>query len=167
MIDELTKITSLSRKVSALEELVSNLQARIDQIEKNERIHVLRVKNGEEVSDDFIVGKCEYSDLSPEKAFQFYNDKNKNFILLDVSNKEYTPIADLPEVTQIPLKDLKEQAHLLPSKSTSILVISEDGVKSIMACKTLYELGFFNINNISGGYKYWPGFNNLQSLRTA
>ena len=35
--------------------------------------------------------------------------------------------------------------------------MSEDGTNSILACKMLCELGFLNVNNISGGHKYWPG----------
>ena len=41
--------------------------------------------------------------------------------------------------------------------SQSIFVISEKGVRSILACKILNRFGFYNLSNISGGHKFWPG----------
>ena len=37
------------------------------------------------------------------------------------------------------------------------MIISENGLRSIQACEMLVKKGFFNINNISGGYEFWPG----------
>ncbi len=127
---------------------------------ENEILHsqILRLKNGDQLSDDYITKKLTYLDMSPERAFEFYNDKDKNFFLLDVSESRFQPIAELPEVYRIPLEDLEKSNHRLPGKNHSILVISEKGVRSILACKVLHEMGFHNLNNVSGGYKFWPGF---------
>ena len=46
----------------------------------------------------------------------------------------------------------------IQARTTPILIISEDGTKSILACEFLVKRGFYNCNNISGGYKYWYGF---------
>jgi len=160
-------IKKLKSRISQLEQQVENLNTKLDQFQNLEKIHILRVKNNEEISDDFIIKGAYYHDLSPEKAFEIYNNKDKDFILLDVSQEEYEPIADFPEVTRIPLEQLLFRAHELPNKATSILVISENGLRSIRACHLLHQMGYYNINNISGGYKYWPGFNNLKSLQAA
>jgi rhodanese-related sulfurtransferase len=43
-----------------------------------------------------------------------------------------------------------------------VLVISENGTTSILACEFLNQMGFYNINNISGGYKFWPGYRKIK-----
>lgn len=160
-------MNKLISRVNELETQVEWLNEKLHNLETTEKIHMLRVKNGEEVSDDFIIKTSYYHDLSPEKAFDYYNQKDKDFILLDVSAEEYEPIADFPEVTKIPLEQLAFRSHELPNKAMSILVISEKGLRSILACKQLHKLGFYNINNISGGYRFWPGFNNLKAINPA
>lgn len=160
-------IRKLRSKVSELEKQIENLNDKLEHMQNLEKIHMLRVKNGDEVSDDFIIKGSYYHDLSPEKAFEIYNQKDKDFILLDVSADEFQPIADFPEATKIPLEEIVYRTHELPNKATRILVISENGLRSIRACHLLHQLGYYNINNISGGYKYWPGFHNLQHIKPA
>lgn len=160
-------MNKLRTRVAELESQVEYLSDKLHDLETTEKIHMLRVKNGEDVSDDFIIKTSYYYDLNPEKAFEFYNQKDKDFILLDVSEEGYEPIADFPEVTRIPLEQLHFRSHELPNKAMSILVISEKGLRSILACKQLHLMGFYNINNISGGYKFWPGFHNLKVINPA
>lgn len=152
-------------EISNLKNAVIELQSRLDSLEdklrrtKNlEKFHLMRIKNNEELSDDFILKNLTYLDLSPEKAFKLYSETDRDFILLDVSKAIYQPFEELPEVKKIPLEDLEYSGHLIHGKSIPIFVISEDGLRSILACKKLSELGFYNLNNISGGYKFWPGF---------
>jgi rhodanese-related sulfurtransferase len=160
-------VKKLKSRLSHLEQQVEMLSAKLDHFQNLEKTHMLRIKNGEELSDDFIIkGSC-YYDLSPEKAYEIYNNNDKDFILLDVSKDDYKPIADFPEVTKISMEELTNRIHELPNKTTSIMVISENGLRSIQSCHLLYEMGYYNINNISGGYKYWPGFNNLKSLQAS
>jgi rhodanese-related sulfurtransferase len=166
-INPLKVLSDMDDKFRALENMVHVLSQRIEELEKSEKIHMLRLKNHEQVSDDFVLSSCHYNDLSPEKAFEFYNNKDRNFILLDVTNEEFSPMADFPEVTHIPLEILDEKLNEITNKSVSILVISEEGVRSIIACEILYQYGYLNLNNISGGYRYWPGFNNLVNLKPA
>ena len=163
-VDNSSRIFDLEKRVSSLEKLVDVLTNRISELDQQEKVHFLRANNNERVSDDFIIGHKKYHDLSPEKAFNIYNDKDRNFILLDVQHEDFEPIADFPEVTRIPLEMLVDELKKIPNKATSILVISERGVRSIIACEVLYNHGYYNINNVSGGYKYWPGFNNLKSI---
>lgn len=166
-INPLTVLSDMDDKFRALERMVLTLNQRIEELEKREKIHVLRLKNHEQVSDDFVLNSCHYHDLSPEKAFEIYNNKDGNFILLDVTHENFSPMADFPEVTHIPLETLDEKLSEISNKSVSILVISEEGVRSIIACEILYKYGYLNLNNISGGYRYWPGFNNLVNLKPA
>lgn len=133
------------------------------QIERN---HLIRVKNHEEVSDEFIHQGRKYQDLSPEKAWKLYCNKDFDFILLDVSAADYTPMRQIPEAQHIPWAELKDRFFEINSKTTPILIISEEGTSSILACEFLIKRGFYNCSNVSGGYKHWKGFQ-LTDVKTA
>jgi rhodanese-related sulfurtransferase len=155
------EISQLRSLVKRLEERVYDLEAKLEDSKSLEKSHLLRVKNQDELSDDYILKGHKYLDLSPEKAFRLYNDFDNDFILLDVSKPIFQPFQELPEVRKITLEDLEMSSHLIGGKGKSIYVISEDGVRSILACKILNKLGFVNLNNISGGYKFWPGYRTI------
>jgi rhodanese-related sulfurtransferase len=159
---DLTQIVfELKRRVSSLESELDDLRDQLDESLKIKSYHILRIKNGEDLPNDFILNDLPYLDASPEKAFELYNDPDKDFILIDVSAHDFEPQEELPEARKIPLETIEMNLSQLNNRSTSILVISEDGVKSIKACKKLNELGFYNLTNISGGYAYWPGFTRI------
>lgn len=147
----------INSRLNHLEQKLAELDEKLDEVIRIERSNLVRVKNGEEVSDDFILKGRTYYDLSPEKAFELYNDPDKDFILLDVSAKDYHAFDALPEAIRIPLDELAIRQQEIKNKNVSIFVISENGVKSILACELLRRCGFYNINNISGGHKFWPG----------
>jgi rhodanese-related sulfurtransferase len=157
------QLYDLKRKVDKLENHIQFLESHITEAITIEKYHLMRIKNGDELSDDFIVKGLSYLDLSPEKAFNIYNQKDRDFILLDVSVSGFEAFAEIPEAKKIPLEDLERNTHKIPGRHKSILVISEDGVRSIQACKKLSSLGYYNLSNISGGYKYWPGFREMLS----
>lgn len=153
-------------EIARLEEKVLQLNQKIDEMVQVERNHLIRVKNHEEVSDEFINQGRKYQDLSPEKAWKLYCNKDFDFILLDVSAKDFSPIRNIPEALHIPWEELPERFFELTSRTTPILIMSEDGTTSILACEFLIKRGFFNCSNISGGYRYWKGFQ-LSDMRSA
>lgn len=144
--------------IEKLEEKILGLEQRIEQLIQIERNHLIRVKNREEVSDDFIFNGRRYQDLSPEKAWKLYSNKDYDFILLDVSAKDYQPQRKIPEAVHIPWEEFQDRFFEIQTKTTPILIISEDGASSVLACEFLVSRGFYNCNNISGGYKHWKGF---------
>ncbi len=156
--------TTLSEQLQNFESEISRLEGRILELEVHlekmidiERNHLLRVKNQEEISDEFIIqGKC-YQDLSPDKAWKLYNRNDFNFILIDVSSVDYRPLKKIPEALHIPWSQFSERFLEIQSRAIPILVICEDGTHSILACEFLVRHGFYNCNNISGGYKFWRG----------
>lgn len=159
------------KEINRLKRQVADLQIKMRRMEKNfefeigvKKAHILKLKNGEALSDDFVINNRSYMDLSPEAAYEIYNDFDQDFILLDVSAKSFTPPQELPEALKIPLDDLANNLHRLPGKGKSYLVISEDGVRSIKACRFLNINGYFNLSNISGGYLYWPAFRSISSI---
>lgn len=146
-----------------LEDKIFSLEHRLQEMNAIQRSHLIRVKNHEELSDDFIrLGKS-YQDLSPEKAWELYQNPDYNFILIDVSSHQTPSKHAIPEAISMPWENFKEASLNLQSTTTPIFVISEDGTKSILACEFLMKRGFYNCNNISGGHLYWKG-NKIQRL---
>jgi rhodanese-related sulfurtransferase len=153
-----SQLQSFEEQIGRMEERVLELEQRIESLIQLERNHIIRVKNNEEISDDFISQGRKYQDLSPEKAWKFYNRKDFDFILIDVSAKDYKPAQSIPEAHHIPWEDFSDRFFEIQAKTTPILIISEDGTNSVLACEFLVKRGYFNCNNISGGYKHWKGF---------
>lgn len=152
-----SKINQLEEMLTALDKRVSAMDADVKESFQTIQSHLVRIKNSEVLSDDFLLNRRPYNDLSPEKAFKLYQDKDQDFILLDVSIKDYNPERALPEAIKIPLEELGSRHVEIANKAASIWVISEDGTRSILACEILNRRGFYNVNNVSGGYKFWPG----------
>jgi rhodanese-related sulfurtransferase len=160
------QIQAFEKHVEDLEGRILQLEQRIEQMIEVERNHLIRVKNNEEVSDEFIQNGRRYQDLSPEKAWKLYCDKDFDFILIDVSDKEFNPDNKIPEAQKIPWEDFPNRFYEITTKTTPILIISEDGTNSVLACEYLTKRGYYNCNNISGGYKHWKGLQ-IPKIRTA
>lgn len=152
-----SQLQEFEKTISRLEEKILELEQRMEQLVNVERNHLIRVKNHEEISDDFIYQGRKYLDLSPEKAWKLYCDKDFDFILLDVSAADFEPIHKIPESMHIPWEQFPDRFFEIQAKTTPILVISEDGTNSVLACEFLVKRGYYNCNNISGGYKHWKG----------
>ena len=164
------KITSVIDQIRNFEKIVGLLESRILQLEKRienlvnvERNHLIRIKNGEEITDDFIQNGRSYLDLSPDKAWRLYGNPDFDFILIDVSGQDFQ-ISRLPEAIHIPWENFAERFMEIKSRTIPILIISEDGTHSVLACEFLVKHGFFNCNNISGGYRSWIGLK-LEEIR--
>lgn len=151
-------INNLSQQIETLESRIFELEKKLDKALAVERNHLIRIKNKEDVSDDFIYNGRSYQDLTPEKAYRLYKNKDFDFILLDVSSRDFKSPEKMPEALHIPWEELEARFLELTQMTTPILVISEDGVKSVLACEFLVKRGYYNCNNISGGHKFWPGY---------
>jgi rhodanese-related sulfurtransferase len=154
----------LEQEVARLEGKLLEMEHKMQRLLQIERNHLIRIKNQEEVSDDFLQYGRTYNDLTPEKAWKHYINPDFDFILLDVSSEDFTPAQKLNEAIHIPWSQLPERFMEISSKTTPIMVISEDGTNSVLACELLVKRGYFNCSNISGGYKFWKGFR-LQELQ--
>ena len=155
-------INKLSERVNELQKQINELNERIETQTTVDRCHLLRVKNGDQLSDDYILNGRMYNDMSPEQAYDYYEQEDINYILLDVSDKGFQPVSELTEAIKIPLSELKIRHKEIINKATPVLVISETGTTSILACEFLNQMGFYNVNNISGGYKFWPGYKKMK-----
>ncbi len=146
----------IQSRLNHIENNILRIEEKFDLITKIQSTHLLRIKNHEELSDDYVLNQRAYNDLSPEKAARIYHDTNADFILLDVSEINAKKTVQFKEALNIPLEQIASRTHEIPNQAASIMVISEDGTRSILACEILNQLGYFNISNISGGHQYWP-----------
>jgi len=147
----------MNSRLSNIEKNIARMEEKLDFSIMIQRNHLIRIKNGEEIDDQMIIMGRPYNDLSPHRAFQIYNNPNLDFILLDVSHRTYSAPVQINGVVKIPLEELNMRFVEIQSKTLPILIMSENGLRSIQAAELLIKKGFFNINNISGGYEYWPG----------
>ena len=159
------KLNEVMDRLDELEKKLNRLEKMSDDEKQVHRCQLMRIKNGDFLSDDYILNGRSYSDLSPESAWELYNQQDLDFIILDVTQKAYYPLQELPEALNIPLEELNVRLKEIVNKATRVFVISEDGTRSILACEMLNRHGFFNVSNISGGYKFWPGFKELRHKR--
>lgn len=146
----------INSRLSNIEKNISRIDEKLDFSITLQRNHLVRVKNGEEIDDNMILMGRPYNDLSPQKAWNVFNNPNIDFYVLDVTLKSFQGIR-LEGAIHIPLEELNMRFVEVPSKTVPIMIISENGLRSIQACEMLVKKGFFNINNISGGYDFWPG----------
>ena len=146
----------ISNRLSNIEKNIQRIDEKLEMSLSIQRNHLIRVKNGEFIDDSMILMGRPYNDLTPEKAYSVYKNKNVDFIFLDVSVPDFVTEKRPEEVVRIPLEDLARRAGELLSKTIPILIISEDGLRSIQACELLVKKGYFNVNNVSGGYAFWP-----------
>jgi rhodanese-related sulfurtransferase len=146
----------INSRLNNIEKNIARIDEKLDFSITLQRNHLVRVKNGEEIDDSMILMGRPYNDITPQRAWSIYNNPNVDFFVLDVTSKAFKGVR-LEEALHIPLEELHVRFVEIPSKTVPVLVISENGLRSISACELLVKKGFYNINNVSGGYEFWPG----------
>lgn len=147
----------INNRLANIEKNITRIDEKLEYSIALQRNHLIRIKNGEDIDDSMILMGRPYNDLTPQRAFEIFNNPNMDFIVLDVSDRNYSKHEKLAGSIHIPVEELAHKYAEIQNKTTPIMVISEDGLKSIQACEILIKRGYFNINNISGGHAFWPG----------
>ena len=153
----------MNSRLANIEKNISRLDEKMDFSIALQRNHLIRIKNGQDIDDSMILMGRPYNDLTPQRAFEIYNDPDMDFMIVDVTAKNFEPGKRLKGSIHIPLEELNERYSEIQTKTTPILVISERGLRSIQACEILVQKGHFNVNNISGGHEFWPGLKRNQT----
>ncbi|MBL7665741.1 MAG: rhodanese-like domain-containing protein [Bacteriovoracaceae bacterium] len=152
----LESLNMIQGRLSNIEKKLVEIEEKVELSVAIQRNHLLRIKHGEPISDQMILTGTPYNDLSPEKAWELYQNQELDFFLIDVAHAQFQAPVNLPEAIKIPLEDLPQRFNEISNHTTPVLLISEDGVRSIQACELLAKKGYYNVNNISGGYLHWP-----------
>ena len=150
------KLDLLSQRLSSIEKNISKIDEKLEYNIMLQRNQLIQVKNQQEIDDSTILYGQPYNDLSPQRAYSIYQSKDKDFMVLDVTKQDFQNPKKIREAKHIPLENLPLKISEITCKLIPILVISENGLRSIKACEFLVTKGFFNVNNISGGYNLWP-----------
>ncbi len=156
---------NLFHSLDQLDKRLERIEKRLDALEAKSglelsiiRNHLVRVKNGEALDDSFLLTGAPYRDISPGEAISIYQDRDSNYIFLDVSEGDFQDDYSINDAIRIPLSELPTRyLEIGDDKATPIMVISENGLGSIHACEILTAKGYYNLNNVSGGYEHWQG----------
>lgn len=82
--------------------------------------------------------------------------KGERVVLLDVREKEELQLGYLKGSVFIPRADLPEKAEtFLPGKNLPIIIYCAAGVRSLLAAKTLKEMGFTQVFSMAEGIDGW------------
>jgi adenylyltransferase/sulfurtransferase len=78
--------------------------------------------------------------------------------LLDVREKEEFRDGHLPGAVSVPrgFLDLRVE-EVVPDKSTPLILYCAGGTRSLLAGRTLREMGYTDVTSMSGGYGAWKG----------
>jgi adenylyltransferase/sulfurtransferase len=102
--------------------------------------------------------KEKHKDIS-EISIQEVNhllERGEKIVLLDVREEEELALGYLKDSIFLPRADLPEKAEtLLPDKEASIVVYCAAGVRSILAAKTLREMGYHQVSSMREGIEGW------------
>jgi rhodanese-related sulfurtransferase len=146
----------INNRLSNLEKNIARLDEKVEFSLALQRNHLIRIKNNESIDDSIILYGNPYNDLSPQQAHHIFHDPDRDFILLDVCADKYKRPFELSGALKIPLEHLQQRYVELGSKTLPTMIISERGLRSIQACEILIKRGYYNVNNISGGYSFFP-----------
>lgn len=97
----------------------------------------------------------EVSELSIQEVYQLLK-RGEEIVLLDVREREELALGYLKNSVFIPRASLPEKAEaLLPDKNAPIVVYCAAGVRSILAAKTLREMGYRQVASMREGIEGW------------
>ncbi|MCS7063891.1 MAG: molybdopterin-synthase adenylyltransferase MoeB [Methylacidiphilales bacterium] len=96
----------------------------------------------------------EIGEMSVMELYEALRRDPGSFDLIDVREVQEWEIARIPGAKLIPLSVLPERIHELDS-SREIVVHCKSGVRSLKACRLLYQAGFRKLRNVVGGIDAW------------
>tara|TARA_R110000868_G_scaffold10025_2_gene49189 strand:+ start:3606 stop:4118 length:513 start_codon:yes stop_codon:yes gene_type:complete len=147
----------INSRLTNIEKNIERIDEKLDFSIQLQRNHLIRVKNGTMIDDNMILMGAPYNDLTPQEASQVISNPDMDYAILDITAKDFKPNGGTLEgALRIPYEDLGHRWAEIQSRTTPLLVICEDGLKSIRACELMVKKGYLNINNVSGGYRFLP-----------
>ena len=99
--------------------------------------------------------RAEIDELTSAEARELA-DSAEPPVFLDVRNRDEWEEGFIPGAVWIPRGNLESRVEgLLPDRDREIVVYCASGTRSVFATKTLHELGYSRVTNMSGGFVDW------------
>lgn len=84
--------------------------------------------------------------------------REQEIVLVDVREKNEWNDGYIPGAIHVPRGFLELQIEeAVPDKDKTVVLYCAGGIRSLMAGKTLQEMGYENVISMSGGYGFWKG----------
>ena len=99
--------------------------------------------------------QTEISEVTVEEA-RTSLEKKSDLVLLDVREKEEWLASHIPGAVHLSRGYLELKIEqMVPDKTTEIICQCGGGTRSLLAAKTLKELGYHNVSSMAGGFRQW------------
>ena len=101
--------------------------------------------------------KKEIPEISPQEAKQ-QKEKDKSVVLLDVRDEDEYRAGYIPGAIHVTRGTLEFSIEdYVPHRDAKIIAYCAGGLRSLLAAKSLKEMGYNNVVSMSGGYRDWTG----------
>jgi len=85
---------------------------------------------------------------------EFLSLDRENIFILDVRTKDEYDLGHIEGAVNIPVDEIRQNLGKIP-KDKKIIVYCGVGLRAYVACRVLYQNGFNEVYNLSGGYKMY------------
>ncbi len=85
---------------------------------------------------------------------EFLSMDKQNIFVLDVRTKDEYDLGHIDGAVNIPVDELRQNLDRIP-RDKKIIVYCGVGLRAYVACRILYQKGFDEVYNLSGGYKMY------------
>jgi len=85
---------------------------------------------------------------------EFLSLDRENIFILDVRTKDEYDLGHIEGAVNIPVDEIRQNLGKIP-KDKKIIVYCSVGLRAYVACRVLYQNGFNEVYNLSGGYKMY------------
>lgn len=100
--------------------------------------------------------KRKISNITSKQLYKLLNTTRRKIVVLDVREKDEVDKGKIPGSLFIPRSYLELRIeNVVPEKDTPIVAYCATGGRSIYVVKTLHDMGYQNVYNLSGGIESW------------
>lgn len=92
--------------------------------------------------------------MSVNEVFEIYEDKNNDYVFIDVREPNEWEAGVIPGVQKISLGDIPDKLDSL-DKDKKYIMVCRSGGRSNAASSMMIEKGFNNVSNFQGGMLDW------------
>jgi molybdopterin/thiamine biosynthesis adenylyltransferase/rhodanese-related sulfurtransferase len=95
-------------------------------------------------------------EVVPDVSPQDVSDRSTNAALVDVREKTEWEEGHIPGAVHVPRGYLELRIeNAVPDKNQPVLLYCAGGTRSVLAARTLQDMGYTNVRSMAGGYTAW------------